>query len=90
MGHSHGGVSIWQGRKEKKDDGSSKNTEISRMEPDVLVRRSSSVTVARAVYRLSPNTSATTSFRAERRISSKQHYTILCSVMLMNNYILFL
>lgn len=49
VGHSHGGVSIWQGRREKREDGSSKSTETSRMEPDLLVRRSSSVTVARAV-----------------------------------------
>lgn len=63
------------------------------MGPDVLVRRGGSVAVARAVHRkmrLSPNTSATTSFRAERRIISKDHYTILCNVVLMNNFVLFL
>lgn len=61
--------------------------------PDVLVRRGGSVAVARAVHRkmrLSPNTSATTSFRAERRIISKDRYTILCNVMLTNYFVLFL
>lgn len=61
------------------------------MGPDVLVRRGSSVAVARAVrrkMRLSPNTSVTTSFRAEGRIISKEHYTTFCNVMLMNNFIL--
>lgn len=59
----------------------------------MLVRRGGSVAVARAVHRkmrLSPNTSATTSFRAERRIISKECYTILCNVVLMNNFVLFL
>lgn len=93
MGHSHGHVSVWGDRRGKRDDGSNKATGISRMGPDVLVRRGGSVAVARAVHRkmrLSPNASATTSFRAERRIISKEHYTILCNVMLMNNFVLFL
>lgn len=61
--HSQGCVPIWGGRKGKRDDGSHKSSVISRMGPDMLVRRGNSVAVARAVHRkmwVSPNTSGAT------------------------------
>lgn len=51
VGHSQGHVPVWGGRKGKRDDGSHKSTDISRMGPDMLVRRGRSVAVARAVHR---------------------------------------